>query len=131
MNSWKAMNLDTDTFKVSLHTSAYNPDIDNDTTTADLSNELAASGNYSTGGETVTNNAVAVDDTNDRAYMDADDPTFTDLTPSSPFRYGVLYSTTDSNNLLGYWDFGTDQDQSGANFVIRITDPSRGGIGYI
>ena len=125
------MNLDTDTFKVALLASGYTPDIDAHTTYADLTNELAASGNYTTGGATVTNNTVAADDTNDRAYMDADDPTWAALTPSSPIRYAALYSTTDSDNLLGYWDFGANQAPDGTNFIIEITAPGSGGIGYI
>jgi len=125
-----AIDLINDTLKISLHTSTYSPDIDADSAYSDLSNELAASGNYTTGGETVAGNTIAADDTNDRAYFDCTDQTWTALTPSSPFRYGVLRSST-GNELIGYFDFGANQDPGGSNFVIQMTAPGSGGVFYI
>ncbi len=121
-----SVDLLNDTLKVSLHTSTYTPDKDADTTTANLSNELAASGNYTTGGVTVTNPAATVDNTNDRGVFDADDPSWTALTPSAPFRYGVLYSSTGSE-LIGWWNFGANQDPGGSNFAIQTTAAASGG----
>ena len=115
---------------MSLHTSTYTPDKDAHTTTGNLTNELAASGNYSTGGETVTNPAATVDNTNDRGVFDADDVTWTALTPSAAFRYGVLYSSTGSE-LIGWFDFGANQDPGGSNFVIQMTAAASGGWFYI
>lgn len=131
LNIMKAMNLDTDTLKVSLHASSYNPDKDAHSTYSDLNNELAGSGNYTVGGATVTNNAVTVDDTNDRAYLDMDDPTWATLAQSAGIRYAVLRSNTDSDNLIGWWDFVTDQEPDGTNFIIIIAAAASGGALYI
>ncbi len=115
----KEIDLEADTIKVSLHTSTYTPDIDNDSTTADLSNELAASGNYSTGGESLTTLSTTQDNTDDEGVWDADDLTWTALTQSAAFRYGVIYSSTASNALIGYIDFGADQAPGGSDFLIQ------------
>ena len=45
--------LDGHTLKLSLHTSSYTPNLDTHEFYSDLTNELAATGNYATGGETV------------------------------------------------------------------------------
>ncbi len=131
MNLGKAMNLATNTFKMTLHTDSWTPDIDNDTTTADVTDELAASGNYMTGGKTLANNVFVADDTNDRAYFDFDDVIWTALTPSGNLRYAIINSVTDSSNLLGYIDFGATQDPGGSNFTVQPTAPGSGGLFYI
>lgn len=130
-NLGKAMNAETDTFKVSLHLAAYTPDIDAHTTFSDLTNELAASGNYTAGGETVTTNVWLADDTNDRAYFDCDDIAWAALTQSGAIKYAVLYNITDSSNLLGYWTFGTAQEPNGSTFTIQPQAPGNGGVFYI
>ena len=122
------IDLDSDTIKVSLHTSSYSPDKDAHTTTADLSNELAASGNYTSGGESLASKTVTADDSNDRGVWDAADLTWTALTPSAAFRYGVIYSSTASNKLIAYIDFGADQNPGGSDFTIQW---SSDGIMYI
>jgi len=106
-----------DTLKVALCTSTYTPDIDADTAYGDISNELAASGNYSTGGETLTTVASVADDANDRGVLSADPLTWTALTASASFRYGVIYSSTGSE-LIAYIDFGADQQPGGSDFTI-------------
>ena len=123
-----SMDLNTDTFNLTLHTSTYTPDIDNDTTTADLSNELAASGNYATGGQALDNPTVTADDTNNRAVWDADNETWSALTASAAFRYGVINNVTDSNSLVCYIDFISDQQPGGSDFTVQF---HADGIGYI
>ena len=125
------MNLDTDMLKITLHSASYVPDIDSDVVLGDLDNELAGSGGYTTGGLTATNNVYVVDNTNDRAYLDMDDPAFESLTQSSAIRYGVLRSSTDSDNLIGWWDFDSNQTPNGATFIIVITAAGSGGALYI
>lgn len=55
--------------------------------------------------------------------MDATDETFTALTPSAPFRYGVLRKVRGGaeslNELVALIDFGDDQDPGGSDFVIQ------------
>lgn len=50
----KNVDWDSDTIKVTLHTSTYAPNLDTHVFVSDLTNELAASGGYSTGGVTLT-----------------------------------------------------------------------------
>lgn len=45
--------LDTNTFKVSLHTSSYSPNASTHTVYADLTNELPTANGYTNGGQTV------------------------------------------------------------------------------
>lgn len=116
------IDLDTDTIKVSLHTSAYSPNIDTHTFFSDLSNELAASGGYTAGGEALASKAVSADDANDRGVFDAADLNWTALTPSAAFRYGVIYKDTGvaaTSPLIAYINFGTDQDPAGSDFTIQ------------
>ena len=49
----KEIDLDSDTIKVTLHTSAYTPNLDTHAYVSDLTAELAAGGGYTTGGVTV------------------------------------------------------------------------------
>lgn len=49
----KEVDLDSDTLKATLHTSAYTPNLDTHAYVSDLAGEVAAGGGYSTGGVTV------------------------------------------------------------------------------
>lgn len=112
-----------DTLKISLHTSTYSPNIDTDEFHDDAVNELSASGNYTVGGETLATRTVTIDTGNDRAVFDADDLTWTALTPSAAFRYGVCYDDTGTENTSQLWfymDFGADQNPGGSDFTIQF-----------
>lgn len=54
----KEADWDSDSIKVTLHTSTYSPNLDTHAYVSDLTNELAASGGYSTGGVTLTSPTV-------------------------------------------------------------------------
>ena len=117
-----SIDLDTDTIKVSLHTSAYSPDIDAHTFFSVMSNELSSSGGYTAGGDALASKSVNADDTNDRAVFDAADLTWSALTPSSAFRYGVIYKDTGTaatSPLIAYIDFDANQDPAGSDFTIQ------------
>lgn len=110
------LDLDTlgDTLNVQLHTSTYTPNADHNTT-ADLTNEVSGTG-YTAGGATLANQAITQDDTNDRAYLDADDVTWSSSTITA--RYAVVVDVTNSNSLVCLIDFATDQSSSSGNFVL-------------
>lgn len=55
----KLIDMDTDTFKMQLHTSAYVPDRTADDVAADLSDEHANANGYTTGGITLAGVAVS------------------------------------------------------------------------
>ncbi len=54
----KEADADSDSIKVTLHTSTYTPNLDTHSYVSDLTNELAASGGYSTGGTTLGSVAI-------------------------------------------------------------------------
>ena len=116
-NLTKAVDVDTggDTLKVQLHTSNYTPDADH-VTTANLTAEVVGSG-YSVGGATLTNQAVTQDNTNDRAYLDADDVTW--ASSSITARYAVVVDTTVSNSLVCWIDFASNKVSSSGDFKIQ------------
>jgi hypothetical protein len=128
-----SIDLDTDTIKIALCSSSYTPDIDSHTKFSDITNEISAAG-YTAGGASLANKAVAVDNTNNRAYFDADDVSWS---PGATFtvRYAILYKSTgtpSTSNLIGYIDFTTDRTApSGDTFLINFTAPGDGGILYL
>ena len=113
------IDLDTDTIKVALVTSAYTPDIDLHDDFADITNEVVGTG-YVAGGQALATKSVTVDDTNDLAYFDADDVTWSSSTITA--RGAVLYKDTGTpatSTLIAYFDFGSDQSSSAGNFTIE------------
>lgn len=112
-----------DTIHVSLHTSSYTPDLDAHDFFNDASNELAASGNYTAGGQALDGKSRSFDGTSNQERLDATDETFTALTPSAAFRYGVIYKkrggASSADELIALIDFGDDVDPGGNDFIIQ------------
>lgn len=109
-----------DAIKYSLHTSTYTPSQAHNYAD-DRTNELAASGNYSTGGATCTNGAVTVG--SQIIKFDADDAIWANLTVSSAARYAIGYADTagaaSTDPLITYVDFGADQTVASATLTIQ------------
>lgn len=116
------VDLDTDTLKVSLHTSTWTPNQDTDDFRDDATNELAASGNYTAGGKTLTTVTGTYDTGTNEWRLDADDLTWTALTPSAAFRYALIYKSrggaSSADEVIGWVDFGANQDPGGSDFSI-------------
>ena len=113
------IDLDTDTIKVALVTSSYTPDQDTHEDMADVTNEIAGGSGYTTGGATLGSAAVTQDNTDNEGVFDAADVTWS--TASITARGAVLYKSTGvaANDLLiCYFDFGSDQSSSSADFTI-------------
>lgn len=113
------IDIDTDTIKCALVTSAYTPNIDTDTKWSNVTNEVSGTG-YSAGGATLASITVTQDNTNDRGVVDATDVTWSTATITA--RAAVLYKSTgtaSTSPLICYIDFGSDQTSSGGNFVIQ------------
>lgn len=113
------IDIDTDTIKCALVTSAYTPNIDTDTKWSNVTNEVSGTG-YSAGGATLASITVTQDNTNDRGVVDAADVTWSTATITA--RAAVLYKSTgtaSTSPLICYIDFGSDQTSSGGNFVIQ------------
>lgn len=114
-----SIDLDTDTIKVMLVTSAYTPDQDAHTKRSDITNEVSGTG-YSAGGATLANKSVTADNTDNEGVFDADDVVWASSTITA--RGAVLYKSrggaASADELIAYIDFGSDKTSSGANFTI-------------
>lgn len=113
------IDLDTDTFKIMLVTSAYTPNIDTHTKRSDVTNEVVGTG-YSAGGATLSGVTVTVDTANDRAVFDATDPTWPTSTITA--RGAVIYKSrgglASADELVCYLDFGSDIVSTGGTFTV-------------
>lgn len=99
----EAINAQTDTWKVALTNRA--PVVATDATLTDAS-EIAAGNGYTAGGNTA---AVSSSSQTGGVYklILTSPATWTCSGVSmGPFRYAVLYDAT-TNNLIGYWDYGS------------------------
>jgi len=112
----------TDTFYVMLVTSSYVPNKATDTTRANVTNEVSATG-YTSGGAasacTVTLNTSA--NTLTLSYADV----VWTITGSLTARAGVIYKrrggASSADNLVGYVDFGSDATCSNSTFTFHMT----------
>lgn len=92
------VDLDNDTFVITLHTSAYTPAGTHDTP-ADLTNEVANANGYTTGGQALAN--VTWTRSGAVTTFDSDDAIWTASGGSITARYAVLRDTT-AGKLVGY-----------------------------
>ena len=117
----KEIDWDSDTIKVALLTNAYTPNQDTHDYFDDVSsNEVAATGGYTAGGETLASKTITYDSGTNVIVLDAADLTWSASTITA--RYAVVYDATPGSNatrpLIGYVDFGSDQSSSSGNFTI-------------
>ena len=75
--SAKSVGWTSDTLNLTLHTSAYSPSLDSDVFVSALTNELAASGGYSTGGVILTSPTVTYTAANSWATQRANSTAYT------------------------------------------------------
>ena len=80
------------------------------------SDELPATGGYSTGGNTLTNIDPTTSGTT--AFVDFADTTWTSAT--FPTRGCIIYNTSQSNKAVMVIDFGADFSVSGGTFQIQF-----------
>jgi hypothetical protein len=115
------IDLDTDTFKLMLVTSSYTASKLHNRRD-DITNEVANGNGYTTGGATLANVTVTQDDTNDLAKFDADDVSWAGSTITA--RGAVLYKSrggaSSADELVKYFDFGSDQSSVGAAFTVQF-----------
>lgn len=109
----------TDTIDVSLHTSTYTPNQDTDEFFDDATNEVAAGGGYTAGGETLASKTQDYTAGTNIVKLDAADVVWSASTITA--RYAVIRKNTGTagtSPLLGYVDFGQDESSSSADFTI-------------
>lgn len=134
----KLVDLANDTLKIILMANTYTFDKDVDHGYANVSNrELANGYGYTVGGETLANKVVAVDDTNDRANMTANNVSWTANGGNiGPTPGAIIYDDTITSNsapcniadpIVGYIDFAGNQTQANggvltvANIEVRLS----------
>lgn len=119
-----SVDWDTDTFKLSLHTSTYTPNLDTHDFFDDATNELSTASGYTSGGVTLASVAVTYDSASDQVRFDCADPSWT-FTGSVTWRYGVVRKSrggaASADELLALLNWGTDQTVSTA-YTLTI-DP--------
>lgn len=118
------INLETDTLKAMLVTSAYTPDVDAHNRRDDVTNEVAATGGYTAGGAAITC-TVTQDNTGNRGRATFDDVLWAASTITA--RGAVIYKSrggaSSADELIGYIDFGADKTSVGSDFTLRVTAP--------
>lgn len=118
-NDALAAYIASSTFKVLLVTSAYTPNADHNFY-SQITNEVAAGGGYTTGGQTLSGVSVSQDNTDDEGVLDANDVVWASATFTA--RGAVIYKDTgvaSTSPLLGFIDFVTDKVGGGDNFTIQ------------
>ena len=119
----KEVDVDSDTWKIALFTSALTIDQDAHQyfdVAPYLTNQVANGNGYTTGGITISPLTVTYTGaTNKLSISSAINPSWTSSTFTA--RYGIIYDSTPGTNkpLLGYVDFGADQSPS--NGTLSLT----------
>jgi hypothetical protein len=113
-----AIDLDTDTFKVLLVSSAYSPNKDTDLKRSAVTNEVSGTG-YTAGG--VTSACTVTKDTaNDRVTLSFAAVNWASSTITA--RAAVIYKSrgglASADELVCYVDFGADVSSSSATFSL-------------
>lgn len=117
----KTINMDTDTIKVALMTNSFvfnANEASNDEWSDVSANEVSGPpAGYTTGGATIANTSVTVNDTTDVATFDGDNVVWTTSTITA--YHAVIYDdTTATKYLIAAIDFGGAQISSSGNFTI-------------
>lgn len=100
------------TFKIALYTSSAT--LGATTTAYTTSNEVPSTGNYSAGGNTLTN--VTPTSTGTTAFTDFADTTWSSATITA--RGALIYNSTNSNRAVAVLDFGSDKTSTNGDFTI-------------
>jgi hypothetical protein len=106
--------MDTDTFKIALYTSAAT--LDASTTVYTTSNEVATGGGYTAGGNTLAGATVSL--TGTTAFVDFSDTSWSTATITA--RGALIYNSSKSNKAVAVLDFGSDKISTGGTFTIQF-----------
>ena len=101
-------------FKLSLYTSAAT--LDSSTTIYTSTNEVANTGQYTTGGGTLVNITPFV--SSGVACVDFNDLSFTGVTLTA--RGALIYNTSNTNAAVCVLDFGADKTATSGTFTIQF-----------
>lgn len=115
----KEVNLNSDTLKVMLCTSAYVPNQDTHQYKSSITNEVSGAG-YTAGGATLASVTLVYDGPSNTLTLDAADTSWATSTITA--RYAVIYDATPATDatrpVIAYVDFGADVSSTAATFTI-------------
>ena len=103
------------TLKIALYTSSAS--LGATTTAYSTTNEVSGTG-YTAGGVTLSSQAVAYDSSNNVAYFDAADPSWSSATITA--RGALIYNNSKSNASIAVLDFGSDFSSSNGTFQVQF-----------
>lgn len=106
--------LDTDTLKIALFTSAAT--LDASTTAYSSTNEVPNGNGYLTGGNTLTGAVISTSGTT--AFVDFSDSTWSSA--SFTARGALIYNSSKSNKAIAVLDFGSDKTSTNGDFVVQF-----------
>lgn len=115
----KEIDLDSDTIKVALLTSAYTPAQDTDAYWSDVSSHEASGTGYTAGGASLASKTVTYTAGTNTFSFDAADVVWSGSTVTA--RYAVVYDSTgtaSTSALLCFVNFGADVSSSAGTFTI-------------
>ena len=101
-------------FKLALYTSTAT--LNSGTTVYTSTNEVANSGQYTTGGGVLVNVGTSV--SSGVAYVDFADISFTGVTLTA--RGALIYNTSNSNAAVAVLDFGSDKTATSGTFTVQF-----------
>ena len=103
------------TLKIALYTSSAS--LGATTSAYSATNEVSGTG-YTAGGATLSSQAVAYDSSNNVAYFDAADTSWSSATITA--RGALIYNNTKSNASIAVLDFGSDYSSSNGTFQVQL-----------
>jgi hypothetical protein len=116
------IDMDTDTFKVILTTSAYTENKDTHTKRSDVTNEVTGAG-YTAGGASTTVTVAAVDTANDDVEITIGAASWTTSTITA--RKAVIYKSrggaSSADELVCVIDFGSDVVSTAGTFTLTAS----------
>ena len=120
-----SIDLDTDTFKMLLATSAYTPVKDTHDFRDDVTNEVSGTG-YTAGGATLSGVSVTYDAATDQVQISWTDPTWPTSTITA--RTAVIYKSrggaSTADELLAYCTEAGDIVSTGGTFTVDLPAPT-------
>lgn len=128
-----AVNLDTADLRVMLVNATYTFDnnhnfIDNAGASDPIDHEISVGG-YAR--QALANTTVTEDDTNDFAYLDADDSVFTSLVAGQTIGGAILFDQAGGADtarvVIAFYDL-TDTATNGGNVTVQWATPANGGV---
>lgn len=105
--------LDTDTIKIALYTSAAT--LGASTTVYTTSDEVVGSG-YTAGGNTLSGATVSLSGTT--AFVDFSDTTWSNATITA--RGALIYNSSKANKAIAVLDFGADKTSTTGDFTVQF-----------